>query len=176
MVDPIHAEDGVERPALERQITTGVGAHKRRSFLKTRIYCRTPSGRHRLFVKLHSNRLAIGQAYEVQHRTTRPAGDIEEVRRRPKLEQRPEALKLVYGEPAVLPNIDPKSLAPHIAVHIRCKVPIVSAVMLGDLRLRAHYPSLRPNGRPESERGTVPRVFTNDPERPARSSDLSGYP
>jgi len=109
MVDRIHAKDGVKRPALERQTTTGVRAHKRHSLLKTRVHCHTPSGRHRLFVKLHSNRLAIGQAYEVQHRTTRPAGDIEEVRRRPKLEQRPEALKLVYGEPAVLPNIDPKA-------------------------------------------------------------------
>src|SRR5262249_38675768 len=96
MVDRIHAEDGVERLALERQRTTGVGARKRHSILKARIPGHAPSSRHRLFVELDSNRLATGPPYEVQHRPTRPAGDIEEARGGPKLEQRPEALKLVH--------------------------------------------------------------------------------
>ena len=72
-----------------------------------------------------------------ERRPARTAGNVKNRFPRGKIEPAQKRIQLVSGQPAVLPNILPKSLAANLGVELRLKVPVVGVVMnVGRLNLR----------------------------------------
>ena len=98
--------------------------------------------RNRLFVKLDTNDPAPRQPRDVQTRTARAATNVQHASRRLELEPRDEPIEFLDRQPAVLADILAERDAAHLRIYLSGELPVMSTVMIDNLRPLSHPRSL----------------------------------
>ena len=98
--------------------------------------------RDSLRVQLDADDLASRQPRQVQRGPTGTTRDVQETARLSQLKPTCEPLELLNRQPAVLADVLTKRRPPNLPMHLRGKLPVLSAVMVRNFWLLSHRSSL----------------------------------